>query len=195
MKEKKFKTWWPLFYTFFKIGLFTFGGGAAMIPIVQMEVVEKKKWLTLKEMSNILAVSEATPGPIAINTSTYVGYKIGGVMGAICATLGCALPSFIIISIISLFYEAFMSFEVVNNAFKGLRVAVILLLAIAIISLAKAVPRNWVSYVLFGISFISMVLLSAFDVSFSWMSIILILLGIIVGVVWEAIKYRKEKKE
>ncbi len=166
-----------------------------MIPVVQMEVVEKKKWLTITEMSNILAVSEATPGPIAINTSTYVGYKIGGVFGAICATLGCAIPSFIIISIIALFYEAFMAIEVIYNAFKGIRVAVILLLLIAIINLAKACPKNILSYILFGLAFIAMVLMSAFEASFGYMSIILILFGIIVGVVIEAIKYGKEKKK
>ncbi len=195
MKKGKLRTLWSLFVSFFKVGILTFGGGTAMIPMIQSEVVEKRKWISLEDMLNIIAVAEATPGPIAIDAATYVGYQVSGVLGAICATLGAALPSFIIILVISFFYEAFMSVTVIYNAFQGLRVAVILLLIIAIVTLSKAIPRNWVSLVLFIIGFVGMTVLTWFDLTFSFISICFIVLGIIVGVVWEALKVRKEKKK
>ncbi|MCD8204145.1 MAG: chromate transporter [Coprobacillus sp.] len=184
-----------LFWTFFKIGLFTFGGGAAMIPMIKTEVVEKKGWLGMSDILNIIAVAESTPGPIAINTSTYVGYKVAGAMGAALATLGCALPSFIIILIISFFYEAFMKFTPVINAFKGLNVAVILLLAIAVINLWKEIPHNAFTLVLFIVGFISYVLLSWFNLTFRFISLVFILFGLVIGILFEAYKVSKEKKK
>ena len=96
-----------LFYTFAKIGLFTFGGGYGMIAIVQDECVEKKKWITHEELATVVAIAESTPGPIAINCATYTGYMQAGVPGALCATIGVTLPSFLIIYLISLFFENF----------------------------------------------------------------------------------------
>ena len=109
MKNKKML--WELFSTLFKIGLFTFGGGYAMIAFFESEFVEKKKWLDKEEFLDMVAIAESTPGPIAINSATYVGYKNAGVLGAACATLGVVLPSFIIIYVISLFLDAFLTFE------------------------------------------------------------------------------------
>ena len=112
------KSIFQLFITFFKTGLLTFGGGYAMIPILQREVSEKKKWISEMEMLDILAVSESTPGPIAVNTATYVGYEVAGFWGSFFATLGLIIPSFIIIFIISFFYKDFMNWTVVQAAFK-----------------------------------------------------------------------------
>ena len=108
MKMKKFKIVVSLFFTMLKIGLFTFGGGYAMIAILKNELIEKKKWLENAEFYDILAIAESTPGPIAINSSTYVGYKLAGIAGAFFATLGVCIPSFIIIYVISVFLSAFL---------------------------------------------------------------------------------------
>ncbi len=195
MRESKWKKLWILFLSFFKIGCFTFGGGVAMIPIIQAEVVDKRKWLTQGDILDILAISESTPGPIAINTATFVGYRVGGFWGSFFATLGVVLPSFVIIYIISLFYETFMSWEIVANAFKGLKVGVILLLLLAIITIQKAIKWNWLSTILFAISFIVMVVCTALDITFSFLSISIILLGMIVGIMQEVIKKHKEEKK
>ena len=113
-----------LFVTFFKIGLFTFGGGYAMISIIEDNCVEKKQWITDDELMQIITIAESTPGPIAINMATYVGYKRGKALGSVMATLGVVLPSFIIIYLISLFLEKFMEFKVVKYAFVGINAAV-----------------------------------------------------------------------
>ncbi len=166
-----------------------------MIPMIQSEVVEKKKWITLAEALDIFAVAEATPGPIAINTSTYVGYKVGGIPGALFATLGAIIPSLVIILVISYFYELFMSVTVIFNMFQGLKVAVILLLLIAVYTLYKAMPHNWLSTTMFVIAFVLMTVLTWFEWTFSFISLVFIVAGIIIGVLGEVIKARKEKKE
>ena len=106
-----------LFLTFFKIGLFTFGGGYAMISIIENNCVEKKKWITHDEMMNITVIAESTPGPIAINCATFVGYKIAGLLGAIAATVGVVIPSFVIIFVISTFLDNFLEIPIIANAF------------------------------------------------------------------------------
>ena len=117
-----------LFMTFFKIGLFTFGGGYAMISQIKEAVVEKKKWLSDDELMEIITIAESTPGPIAINLATFVGYKRKGVKGSIAATLGVILPSFIILYIISLFLDSFMENKYVAYAFSGIKCAVAFLI-------------------------------------------------------------------
>lgn len=135
------KQWFLLFRTFLKIGAFTFGGGYAMIPFVDREVVQKNHWITELEMLNIIAIAESTPGPIAVNTSTFVGYKICGFWGAFFATLGLALPSLIIIYGISLIYHQFMENELVQRAFQGILAAVSLFLFSAVMKLGKTVRK------------------------------------------------------
>ncbi|MFA5283236.1 MAG: chromate transporter [Bacilli bacterium] len=125
--ESTFKKYLILFLTFFKIGLFTFGGGYAMIPLIQQEVTDKKKWMRAEEVADIIAISEATPGPLSINAATYVGYRVAGVLGTIFATIGLVIPSFVIIFIISLFLDQFMQIEIINHAFMGIKAAVALL--------------------------------------------------------------------
>ncbi len=127
-----------LFLTFFKIGAFTFGGGYAMLPLIQEEVI-KNNWASLHELINFVAVSESTPGPFAVNMATYVGIVQGGLWGAACATLGVVLPSFIIILIVARIYEKFKENRIVSGCMTGLKSAVIGLIAAALISMAKAV--------------------------------------------------------
>lgn len=117
-----------LFTTFFKIGLFTFGGGYGMISIVKDECIDKKKWVTNDEFVNLIAVAESTPGPIAVNMATYIGYKKAKVFGAIISTLGVILPSLLIIYIIAIYLKDFMKYKVVTNAFFGIRIAVAIII-------------------------------------------------------------------
>lgn len=130
--------WLYLFLTFFKIGLFTFGGGYAMLPLIRAEVLNYG-WLTEEQVINFIAVSESTPGPFAINMATYVGIETGGILGAVCATLGVVMPSFIIILIVARIYEKFKTNKIVNGCMTGLKPAVIGLIASAVISIAITV--------------------------------------------------------
>jgi len=127
-----------LFITFFKIGLFTFGGGYAMLPLIQKEVLAHD-WMEIEEIINFIAVSESTPGPFAINCATYVGMETGGVVGAICATLGVVLPSFIVILIVARFYKQFKESKIVSSVMTGLRPAVIGLIGSALVSMILTV--------------------------------------------------------
>ena len=125
------------FKTFFKIGAFTLGGGYAMIPIIEEEVVNKHKWATREEMLDLIAVAQSCPGVFAINISTFIGYKLRGKRGALCTTLGTALPSFIIILIIALFFHRFMDVPWMAAMFRGIRPAVVALIAAPTFTLAK----------------------------------------------------------
>lgn len=151
-----------LFLTLFKIGAFTFGGGYAMLPLIQKEVVSHG-WLTEQEVLNFIAVSESTPGPFAINMSTYVGQTMGGFFGAFCATLGVVLPSFIIILLVAKFFEAFKTSRVVKGCMSGLRPAVIGLIGSAIVSTGVKVffPVGISWQVLTTVPFISAVIIFA----------------------------------
>lgn len=127
-----------LFLTFFKIGAFTFGGGYAMLPLIEEEVI-KNNWMDIKQLVNFIAVSESTPGPFAVNTATYIGAELAGLPGAFCATLGVVLPSFIIILIIAKFFMSFCKNKYVSGAMDGLKPAVIGMIGSAIISVAQPV--------------------------------------------------------
>ena len=183
-----------LFLAFLKIGALTFGGGYAMIPIIEDEVTKKRKWISEIEILDILAISESTPGPIAVNTATYVGYKVGGVLGSIFATLGLALPSFVIIFVISFFYKDFMQWKVIEAAFKGLKIGVILLLINAVIKLKNGVKVNLLGIILFVIAFSVMIAFSFININFKYLSLCLILLGILVGITLTALGKIKENK-
>ncbi len=149
------KKYWILFSSFFKIGAFTFGGGYAMIPLIQHEMVDKKGWIKEKDILDIVAIAESTPGPIAINTSTFVGYQVGGVLGSFFATLGTVLPSFIIILAISFVLHQFESIQAVKYAFNGIRAGVLALILKAFISMYKQCPKNVISYVIAACAFIA----------------------------------------
>ena len=186
-KDNAFLRLLILFLTFLKVGALTFGGGYAMIPIIQEEVTKKRKWISEMEILDILAISESTPGPIAVNTATYVGYKVGGILGSIFATLGLAVPSFVIILIISYFYKDFMQWQVIQAAFKGLKIGVILLLINAVIKLKKGVKVNLVGIILFVIALATMIVTSIFNVQFKYISLCLIVFGLLVGIVLTAL--------
>jgi chromate transporter len=150
----KGKTLWGLFLTFFKIGAFTFGGGHAMIPLIQKEAVESKKWVTDDDILEIIAIAESTPGPVAINSATFVGYRTAGILGAACATFGVVLPSFLIILTIAYLLSNFMEIKAVQYAFQGINAGVLALLFKALWNMYKKSPKGWVSYVVMGASFL-----------------------------------------
>ncbi len=142
-----------LFLTFFKIGAFTFGGGYAMIPLIQREAVEKHKWISDDDILEIVAIAESTPGPIAINAATFVGYRTAGIIGAVAATFGVVLPSFVIISVISYVLTAFENIKAVKYAFWGIRAGVLALIVKAAISMFKKSPKGTVPYIIMLASF------------------------------------------
>lgn len=148
-----------LFLIFFKIGAFTIGGGYAMIPFIERDVVEIKKWLTEEEFIDILAIAESTPGPVAVNTATYVGYKMKGLNGVISATLGVILPSFIAIILFILFFWEFRNNSTVISALKGIRVAVVALIASAFINILR---KSKLSPLIVGIAILSAFLIVYF---------------------------------
>ena len=170
-----------LFLTFFKIGLFTFGGGYAMIAQIKESIVENKKWLTEDELLQIVAIAESTPGPIAINMATYVGYKRKGIVGSTMATLGVVLPSVIIIFIISLFLEEFMKNKYVAYAFVGIKCAVAFLIAKAGYEMFKKIEKKPLPLITFTLIFIVSIILELLSKSIS--SIIFIIAGGIIGIV------------
>ena len=150
----KLKRLWSLFCTFFRIGAFTFGGGYAMIPLIQKETVEKKGWVTDDDILEIIAIAESTPGPVAINSATFVGYRTAGLLGAACATFGVVLPSFVIILAISFVLTRFQELKAVQYAFNGIRAGVLALLFKALWSMYKKSPKGWVAYVVMGGAFV-----------------------------------------
>ena len=148
------KTLWQVFLSFFKIGAFTFGGGYAMIPLIQNEAVEQRHWVTDDDILEVVAIAESTPGPIAINSATFVGYKAAGVLGSVCATLGVVLPSFVIILVLSFVLRQFQELEAVRYAFFGIRAGVLALLVKALWTMYQKSPKGWVSYVVMAASFL-----------------------------------------
>jgi len=163
------KTLLTVFGTFFKIGAFTFGGGYAMIPIIQRETVEKHKWITDEDILEIIAIAESTPGPIAINAATFVGYRTAGILGSACATLGVVLPSFVIILLISGILREFSQVDAVRYAFNGIRAGVLALLVKAFLTMYKKNPRNWASCTVMAVSFLM--------AAFTDVSMILVIIG------------------
>ena len=178
---QKFVKALKIFLTMFKIGLFTFGGGYAMIAIIQREIVEKQKVIDKDEFLNLIAIAESTPGPIAINSATYIGYKIAGVLGSFFATLGVVLPSFIIIFVISLFYEQFMQLEYVRYAFLGIQACVPFIIITAGIKMMIGAKKTPFNIIITSVVIVCMVLFSLLSIQFS--SIYYILIGGLIGVI------------
>lgn len=171
---KKAKEYLSLFLTMLKIGLFTFGGGYAMIALLENEFVAKKKWLEKDEFLNMAAIAESTPGPIAINAATYIGYKNAGVIGSVIATLGICIPSFGIIYAVSLFFDAFLSLTLVAYAFKGIQICVVYLILSAGLKMLKQMKKTAFNMIIISITIICMVVFSLFSVKFSTIFYILI---------------------
>ena len=187
----KCKTNLQLFLTMLKIGLFTFGGGYAMIALLENEFVTKRGWLEQEEFLDVAAIAESTPGPIAINSATYIGYKRGGLMGALVATLGITLPSFCIIYAISLFFDAFLSLAVVAYAFQGIRVAVIYLILSAGLRMLKKMKRTPFSVTAVTVTVILMLTCTLLSVKLS--TIVYILAGGGMGVILWLIRRARTK--
>ena len=163
-----------LFLTFAKIGLFTFGGGYAMIPLIENQCVEIKHWITNDEMMNMTVIAESTPGPIAINCATFTGYKKAGFVGALVATLGVALPSFVIIFIISIFLDEFLEFTIVANAFKGIKIAVGILILNAAITMFKKMNKQKLPVFIMISSCLVILCINIFAWNFSSISLMLV---------------------
>ena len=145
---------WELFLTFFKIGAFTFGGGYAMIPLIQRETAEKRNWVSEADILEVIAIAESTPGPISVNAATFIGYRTAGVLGSACATFGLVLPSFLIILLISGVLKTFQDLPVVQYAFNGIRAGVLALLIKSLWSMYQKSPKGWSSYVVMGGAFV-----------------------------------------
>ena len=181
-----------LFFTFFKIGLFTFGGGYAMIALLEEEFIQRRKWLDKDEFLDMTAIAESTPGPVAINSATYLGYKLAKVPGAATATVAVCLPSFLIIYAISLFFEQFTQLTVIANAFKGIQVCVIYLIFSAGVRMLKSLDKSPFATGVLAAVMLVMVGLSLAGVGLS--SLLLILLSGAAGVAAWLIGRRKEGK-
>ena len=181
-----------LFFTFFKIGLFTFGGGYAMIALLEEEFIQRRRWLDKDEFLDMTAIAESTPGPVAINSAPYLGYKLAGVPGAAASTVAVCLPSFLIIYAISLFFEQFTQLTVIANAFKGIQVCVIYLIFSAGVRMLQALDRSLFSSGVLLSVFLAMTSLSLAGISVS--SILLILLSGAAGVAAWLLGRRKEGK-
>lgn len=170
-----------LFLTFAKIGLFTFGGGYAMISVFEDICVEKKKWISHEDMMNITIIAESTPGPISINCATFVGYKQAGIWGAVFASIGMIVPSFCVIYVISIFLNNFLEIIVVANAFKGIKIAVGILILDVAIRMIKKMQKNIMSYAIVFSSTVFMLLINIFSLDFS--SINLMLIAAVIGII------------
>ena len=164
---------WTLFFTFLKIGAFTFGGGYAMIALLENEFVERKKWIKKDDFLKMRPTAESTPGPVAINSATYIGYKIAGLFGAAAATVAVCIPSFTVIFCISLFFDQFLSLTWVSRAFRGIQVCVIYLISFAGLKMLKSIKRNAKTTILLSV-IAAMLACTVFAVSFSSVYYILI---------------------
>ena len=163
-----------LFLTFAKIGLFTFGGGYAMISMIENNCVERKQWITHDEMMNVTVIAESTPGPIAINCATFTGYKKAGFIGALVATLGIVVPSFVVIYLISMFLDNFLELTIIANAFKGIKIAVGILILDAAVAMIKKMHKKKLPRAIMLCSCVVMLFINIFTWKFSSISLMLI---------------------
>lgn len=168
-----------LLFTFMKIGLFTFGGGYAMISIIEGECVDKKKWISDDELMKMTVIAESTPGPVAINCATFVGYRYAGITGAIAATVGVVVPSFCVIYLIAMFFDDFLEIELIAKAFKGIKIAVGILICSVGINMFKKMQKRRLALLIVVTSFL-LILLTNF-LKWEISSLNLILLAAVVG--------------
>lgn len=182
------KEYLQLIWSFFQVGILTFGGGYAMLPMLQKEIVEKRGWATEEEILDFYAIGQCTPGIIAVNTASFIGYKRKKVPGAIAATAGIILPSLIIICIIAALLENFAEYPAVQHAFAGIRAAVAVLVLNAVFKLMKSGVKSAAGVAIFLAAFAAVVL---FDVS----PVLVVLAAIVCGLVWGAVVHRKEAEK
>lgn len=185
-----------LFLTFAKIGMFTFGGGYAMIALIEKNCVEDKKWISHDEMMDVTVIAESTPGPIAINCATYVGYKQGKLIGSVAATLGMVLPSFILIYIVAQFLDGFLEITWIANAFKGIKIAVGILIIDAALKMLKKMKKKPFQISMVVSSAIVMLLISFFSIEISSMVLMLAaaFIGIIVMLIFKTDRQERDKR-
>ena len=180
--------YWDLFRNFFHIGLFTIGGGYAMIPLIQQKVVQQKQWVSEDELVDLMAVAQSCPGIFAVNISIFIGYKLRGVKGALCSTLGACLPSFLIILAIALVFQQFRDNTLVEKMFRGIRPAVVALIAAPVFKMAKTAKLNrynaWIPFVVAALIWL-------FDVNPIYI-IVLVALG---GIIWGRIQNDNDEEE
>lgn len=190
---KKRRALLDLLWTFMKIGLFTFGGGYAMIALMENECVEKKRWITHDEFMDVAVIAESTPGPIAINGSTYIGYQQAGFAGAVFATIGMVLPSFVILYLISLFFDQLLEIAVVASAFRGIKIAVGVLILQAGAKMVRKMNKTAMPVAIMLGSLTASLCINVFDLRFSTIYLILIaaVLGLAVFVIGENKRPRK----
>jgi chromate transporter len=181
-----------LFYIFARIGLFTFGGGYAMISIIEDICVERKKWISHEEMMNMTVIAESTPGPIAINCATYVGYKLAGLWGATVATFGMVLPSFVVIFAISQFLDNFLEITLIAHAFYGIKIAVGILIFDAAITMIRKMKKKVLPRMITACAFVVMMLVNIFSWKFSSINLMLAA-GILSLMIFTVQKISKEK--
>lgn len=195
LPKSDMKKYLNLFFTMLKIGLFTFGGGYAMIALLENEFVSKKKWMEKDEFIDMVAIAESTPGPVAINSATYIGYKLLGFWGSFLATTAVCIPSFAIIFVISLFFDAFLTLTLVSYAFRGIQACVIYLIMSAGLKMMKDMEKNIFNIVILTVTLACMVLFSMFSVSFSSIFYIIIsgFIGLFVYMI-RLIHARRNKK-
>ncbi len=180
------KKLWKLFYTFAKIGGFTFGGGYAMLPMLKKEVVEANEWATEEEILDYYAIGQCTPGIIAVNTATFIGYNEAGIPGGIFATLGVIAPSIVIISLIAAFVSGFSELSLVQNAFAGIRSCVVVLIFATVIDMAKKSLKDWPTRIIAVI-----VILAALLTPLS--TYVYILAALVIGLIFHSVKVMKER--
>ena len=182
-----------IFLSMLKIGCFAFGGGYAIIALLENEFISKRNWIDHDEFLDVVAIAESTPGPIAINVATYIGYKLKGVVGAVVATVGMCLPSFLIMYLVSLFYEQFMEITLVAAAFKGIQICVVYLIASAGLKMLKKMKKTPQNMIVFSVTCVGMILCTLFDIHIS--SVWFILAAGILGLSIFFIKKNKAKGE
>lgn len=182
-----------LFLSMLKIGCFAFGGGYAIIALLEGEFITKRKWIEHDEFMDVVAIAESTPGPIAINVATYIGYKLKGFLGATIATIGICVPSFVIMYVVSLFYEQFMGITLVATAFKGVQICVVYLIAAAGLKILKKMKKNILNVIVYTTTCVGMIVCSLLNIRIS--SVVFIFLAGIVGLVVFFIKTKKSKEE
>lgn len=176
------KIWWDIFWTFFKIGAFTIGGGYVMLPLIEQAIVNKKKWIKSEQFLDLIAIAQSAPGVMAINSAVAVGYQIAGLSGAVVASLGAALPSFFIIIIVATFFLNFQSNPYVAAFFQGARPAVVILMALAAYDMGKKVVKDKTGLAIIGVGLVSIILLHIHPV-----------IAIISAGVFGAVYYKKIK--
>lgn len=182
-----------LFIVFFKIGLFTFGGGYAMLALIEDICVEKKKWITHEEMMDITVIAESTPGPIAINLATYVGYKLRKIPGALIATIGMIIPSFFIVFLISQFLDRFLEIKWVSSAFQGIKIAVAILIIDAAVKMIKKMKKKPFQITIMIAALISMLVINIIALHVS--SLVIMLAGAAAGLIFYAVHNQRGKEQ